>query len=238
MQGGNPPGGPDPGGDLGGGDLGGDPGGDLGGDAGGPEPIPYPDVNTGSDTDVGSKDVDLGDGGEIDTHIETTGGEPAGPQGGFSRHHDGPSAVFTLSPGSVDVKIEGTQVPRMGDPTSLDPSSASGSTDSSSTSTTSDEADDSSTSGEKGKEPSEEEGSSFWDPGSRGPDGDDGDGPLADGGLGPIPLAVDEFDTELDGFDPTEGLDDEAMKSWDSDLDTKDTFAADHFDDGFDLDLG
>jgi len=83
---------------------------------GGPIPIPYPNVAQSSDTAKGSKKVKV-DGNPImlkDSNFKTSTGDEAGSAGGgvVSNTTKG-KAEFVLY--SFDVKVEGKNVPRLGD---------------------------------------------------------------------------------------------------------------------------
>lgn len=83
---------------------------------GGPVPIPYPNVAKSADTAKGSKTVKA-DGNPImvkDSEFSTSTGDEAGTAGGgvVSNTTKG-KAVFVLY--SFDVKVEGKNVPRLGD---------------------------------------------------------------------------------------------------------------------------
>lgn len=81
----------------------------------GPVPIPYPNVAQSSDTAKGSKDVKM-DGNPImiqDSNFSTSTGDEAGSAGGVVSNTTKGKAEFVNY--SFDVKVEGKNVPRMGD---------------------------------------------------------------------------------------------------------------------------
>ncbi|MCA9727306.1 MAG: DUF4150 domain-containing protein [Candidatus Eisenbacteria bacterium] len=82
---------------------------------GGPVPIPYPNIAQSSDTDEGSKKVKM-DGESImlksSVFKMSTGDEAGSAQGVVSNKIKG-KAEFVLY--SFDVKVEGKNVPRLGD---------------------------------------------------------------------------------------------------------------------------
>ena len=82
---------------------------------GGPIPIPYPNIAQSSDTAKGSKDVKM-DGNPImvkDSNFSTSTGDEAGSAGGVVSSTTKGKAEFVNY--SFDVKVEGKNVPRMGD---------------------------------------------------------------------------------------------------------------------------
>jgi hypothetical protein len=81
----------------------------------GPIPIPYPNIAMSSDTDKGSKKVQS-DGEPImlkDSNFKTSTGDEAGSAGGVVSSKTKGKAEFVNY--SFDVKVEGKNVPRMGD---------------------------------------------------------------------------------------------------------------------------
>ena len=84
---------------------------------GGPIPIPYPNIAMSSDTDKGSKSVKV-DGNPVclnDSCFKTSTGDEAGTAGGgvASSKTKGKAEFVNFS---MDVKIEGKNVPRALDP--------------------------------------------------------------------------------------------------------------------------
>ncbi len=84
---------------------------------GGPIPIPYPNIAMSSDTDQGSKSVKV-DGNSVclkDSCFKTSTGDEAGTAGGgvASSKTKGKAEFVNFS---MDVKIEGKNVPRALDP--------------------------------------------------------------------------------------------------------------------------
>lgn len=80
---------------------------------GGPIPIPYPNIAMSSDTAKGSKSVKV-DGNPVclkDSNFKTSTGDEAGTAGGgvASSKHKGKAEFVNFS---MDVKIEGKNVPR------------------------------------------------------------------------------------------------------------------------------
>src|SRR5262245_60812227 len=83
---------------------------------GGPVPIPYPNIAMSSDTATGSKKVKV-DGNPImlsDSNFSTSTGDEAGSAGGgiVSSKIKGKAEFVNYS---FDVKVEGKNVPRLGD---------------------------------------------------------------------------------------------------------------------------
>ena len=81
----------------------------------GPIPIPYPNIAMSSDTSDGSKDVKC-DGESImlqSSAFSTSTGDEAGSVGGIMSLCTKGKAKFVLY--SFDVKVEGKNVPRLGD---------------------------------------------------------------------------------------------------------------------------
>ena len=81
----------------------------------GPIPIPYPNVATSSDTADGSSTVKM-DGNPImlkGSNFKTSSGDEAGSAGGVASSCTKGKAEFTNY--SFDVKVEGKNVPRLGD---------------------------------------------------------------------------------------------------------------------------
>lgn len=82
---------------------------------GGPVPIPYPNIAQSSDTAKGSKSVKI-DGNPImlkDSNFSTSTGDEAGSAGGVASGCTKGIAEFINY--SFDVKIDGKNVPRLGD---------------------------------------------------------------------------------------------------------------------------
>lgn len=84
----------------------------------GPIPIPYPNIALSSDTDNGAKTV-TADGKPIaikgQSHFKQSSGDEGGTQGGNVVTHKTKGKAFFMN-ASMDVKIEGHDVPRHGDP--------------------------------------------------------------------------------------------------------------------------
>jgi hypothetical protein len=81
----------------------------------GPIPIPYPNIAMSSDTSDGSKTVKI-DGNPImlkGSVFSTSSGDEAGSAGGVASSCTKGKAEFTLY--SFDVKVDGQNVPRLGD---------------------------------------------------------------------------------------------------------------------------
>jgi len=82
---------------------------------GGPVPIPYPNVALSIDTDQGSKEVKM-DGNPImlqgSVFSKSTGDEPGSVGGVVSSTFKGKAEFVNYS---FDVKVEGKNVPRLGD---------------------------------------------------------------------------------------------------------------------------
>ena len=81
----------------------------------GPIPIPYPNIAMSSDTAKGSKKVKV-DGNPImlkDSNFSTSTGDEAGSVGGVASNTIKGKAEFVNY--SFDVKVEGKNVPRLGD---------------------------------------------------------------------------------------------------------------------------
>lgn len=81
----------------------------------GPVPIPYPNIAMSSDTAKGSKKVKV-DGESImlrDSNFSTSTGDEAGSVGGVVSNRIKGKAEFVSY--SFDVKVEGKNVPRLGD---------------------------------------------------------------------------------------------------------------------------
>ncbi len=81
----------------------------------GPIPIPYPNVAMSKDTAKGSRSVKA-DGNPVmlrDLNFSTSTGDEAGSAGGVASNTTKGKAEFILY--SFDVKIEGKNVPRLGD---------------------------------------------------------------------------------------------------------------------------
>ena len=84
--------------------------------SGGPVPIPYPNVSRSADTIDGSKTVKL-DGKMAavkGANYETSTGDEAGTAGGILSSSTKGTAEFVMY--SFDIKIEGKNVCRLGDP--------------------------------------------------------------------------------------------------------------------------
>ena len=82
---------------------------------GGPIPIPYPNIAQSSDTAQGSQTVKI-DGNPImlkDSNFSTSTGDEAGSAGGVASNTTKGKAEFVNY--SFDVKVEGRNVPRLGD---------------------------------------------------------------------------------------------------------------------------
>jgi uncharacterized Zn-binding protein involved in type VI secretion len=84
----------------------------------GPVPLPYPNTAMSSDTDEGASTV-AADGAPValkgQSHFKTSTGDEAGNQGGNVVTHKTKGKAFFMN-ASMDVTIEGAQVPRHGDP--------------------------------------------------------------------------------------------------------------------------
>jgi len=82
---------------------------------GGPVPIPYPNIAMSSDTAKGSKDVKM-DGNPVmlkDSKFSKSTGDEPGSIGGVASSVTKGEAIFINY--SFDVKVEGKNVPRLGD---------------------------------------------------------------------------------------------------------------------------